>query len=140
MRRFGYREKPPESNWRLAALVVVPLAAGALLLACGQGPAPADVLRNQILAELHADVRIAPYEVGVEVEQVDPGRVVLSGTVERPEVKHLAETRARSVQGVDVVVNEIEVRGPHADTPVAEPDADAPDSPTAESPTAQETS
>ena len=97
---------------RLSLLSLLTLLFAATFAACGSDPDPTAALRSQILAEIHADVRIAPYEVQVDVERVDPGHVVLSGSVDRPQVRELAEQIAADVSGVDTVDNRIEVRGP----------------------------
>lgn len=98
------------SLWRaFVTWMVAPVSfLTAFLVACGPDPTPPDVLANQVRAAIHADVRVAPYEVEVEVDE--KGRVVLRGEVDRAAVKQIAEDRAREVDGVHTLLNRIEVR------------------------------
>lgn len=94
----------------LATLLVAALAGlGAACDRSPPGPGKRDAaLINTVQANLSADLRIAPY--AIEVRSND-GIVQLSGTVERTEIRQLAERIALESAGVCEVENAIVVRG-----------------------------
>jgi osmotically-inducible protein OsmY len=95
----------------------------AVLVACSSAPPSPkhddSVTRTQILAKLSENLRTNPFVIDVKVTQ---GVVHLTGKVADVELKALAESEARSVEGVRDVVNDLVV-GTAAGTELLDDDA-----------------
>ena len=63
-------------------------------------------IKTQVLARLSTNGQTNPFRLDVQVSE---GVVHLAGTVDNAEEKRLAETEAKSVEGVSRVINDIKV-------------------------------